>query len=148
MIELRCMRARAGKEEKAVVRRAVEAALEREGRPGADVGVLLTDDAGIWKMNRRYRNVDRPTDVLSFPSWEGSEEFLQPPDGALGDIAISLERARAQAAEYGHALSRELSFLAVHGTLHLLGYDHEDEAARAHMFARQAAILEEMGERR
>ena len=147
MIEMRSMRARAGKEEKAMVKRAVEAALKREGRADADVGVLLTDDAGIWKMNRAYRNVDRPTDVLSFPAWEG-EDFLQPPDGALGDIAISVERARAQAAEYGHALSRELSFLAVHGTLHLLGYDHEDEDARAHMFARQAAILEEMGERR
>ena len=87
--------------------------------------------------------MDRPTDVLSFPAAEGGE-FPAIPDSFLGDIAISLPRAEAQAEEYGHSLLRELSFLAVHGTLHLLGYDHMTDEDRAEMFARQNEILEKM----
>jgi len=121
---------------------AVAAALEYEGARGS-VAVLVTDDEGIHRLNRDYRGVDRPTDVLSFPSAEGENV---PADGDfLGDIAISLERAKEQAAEYGHTLKRELSFLAVHGTLHLLGYDHMDEAARGEMFSIQEKILNKMG---
>jgi probable rRNA maturation factor len=121
---------------------AVTAALEYEGARGS-VAVLVTDDAGIHRLNRDYRGVDRPTDVLSFPSAEGESV---PADGDfLGDIAISLERAKEQAAEYGHTLKRELSFLAVHGTLHLLGYDHMDDAARGEMFSIQEKILNKMG---
>ncbi|HWQ59123.1 MAG TPA: rRNA maturation RNase YbeY [Clostridia bacterium] len=126
----------------AVLERAVRAALEYEGVSG-DVALLVTDDAGIHRMNRDFRGVDRPTDVLSFPSMEGGRVAA---DGDfLGDIAISIERALAQAEEYGHALERELTFLAVHGTLHLMGYDHMREADREEMFAIQDKILDKMG---
>ncbi len=125
----------------AVLERAVAAALAHEGIEG-EVALLVTDDAGIRQMNRDFRDIDRATDVLSFPAGEqGNGAFL-------GDIAISFERAAAQAAEYGHCLERELSFLAVHGTLHLMGYDHMEEAERLAMFAIQEKILEEMGMRR
>ncbi len=124
-----------------MIEAAVAAALKHEGREGT-VAVLITDNENIHVMNRDFRNVDAATDVLSFPSSEGEGV---PADGDfLGDIAISLERAREQAAEYGHSLKRELSFLAVHGTLHLLGYDHMEEAEREKMFALQEKILEEM----
>lgn len=121
---------------------AVAAALAHEGARGS-VAVLVTDDAGIHRMNRDYRGVDWPTDVLSFPSAEG--ESMPEDDDFLGDIAISLDRTREQAAEYGHTFKRELSFLAVHGTLHLLGYDHLDDVAREEMFSIQEKILEKMG---
>lgn len=111
------------------------------GDAQGEVALLVTDDAGIHRMNREFRGIDRATDVLSFPA--GEED-----GGFLGDIAISLERARAQAAEYGHPLARELSFLAVHGTLHLLGYDHIGEGERAEMFGIQEKILDKMGMKR
>lgn len=119
---------------------AVSATLIYEDAQG-EVALLVTDDAGIHRMNREFRGIDRATDVLSFPA--GEED-----GGFLGDIAISLERARAQAAEYGHSLARELSFLAVHGTLHLLGYDHIEEGERAEMFGIQEKILDKMGMKR
>lgn len=129
----------------AVLDAAVSAALAYEGAKGT-VAVLVTDDAGIHRMNREFRGVDRPTDVLSFPSAEGERV---PADGDfLGDVAISLERAAEQAGTYGHSLEREMSFLAVHGTLHLLGYDHMEDAARAEMFSIQEKILEKMGMKR
>lgn len=121
---------------------AAEATLAYEGAAG-DITISVVDDAAIHAMNREYRGVDRPTDVLSFPAAEG-EAFPVIPDAFLGDIAISLPRAEAQAEEYGHSLLRELSFLAVHGTLHLLGYDHMTDEDRARMFARQNEILEKM----
>lgn len=123
---------------KAVLERAVAAALAHGGTDG-EVALLVTDDAGIRRMNRNFRQIDRATDVLSFPAGEEGG------DGFLGDIAISLERAAAQAEEYGHSLERELSFLAVHGALHLLGYDHMEEAERLAMLAIQEKILDEMG---
>lgn len=126
----------------AVLINAAEAALAYEGVEG-DITILVVDDETIHEMNREYRNVDRPTDVLSFPDAEG-ETLLSIPDAFLGDIAISLPRAKAQAAEYGHSLLRELTFLAVHGSLHLMGYDHMTDADREEMFARQDRILEKM----
>lgn len=125
-----------------IIERAVGSALRYENRRG-DVTVLLTDDDTIHRLNASFRHVDRPTDVLTFPAWEG-EALAQLPDGYLGDIAISLPTALRQAAEYGHSLTRELSFLAVHGTLHLLGYDHMEQADADAMFALQDKILEEM----
>lgn len=121
---------------------AVAVALEYEGEAGT-VALLVTDDAGIRSLNRDFRAMDAPTDVLSFPSREGEREAVA--GDFLGDVAISLERAKAQAEEYGHSLKRELSFLAVHGTLHLLGYDHMDDAEREEMFTLQEKILDKMG---
>ena len=119
------------------------------------VHVLLTGDERIHEINREQRGVDRPTDVLSFPMFNYRPG--QPPaDGAdadpatgltpLGDMVISLERARAQAEEYGHPVERELCYLAVHSVLHLLGYDHMDEGEeKAQMRAREEAILGKLG---
>ena len=146
MIEVEITASGAPQNAEETICRAAKAALEHERRDG-DIGVLLTDDKTIHQMNRDFRHVDRPTDVLSFPSSEG-EQLMLPPSAYLGDIAISLETAERQAEEYGHSLARELSFLTVHGTLHILGYDHVDEAGREAMFALQTLILEEIGETR
>lgn len=126
-----------------IVSEAIEAALVHRERSGM-ITVTLVDDEAIHEINRSYRNVDRPTDVISFPSEEG-ESIAAIPDGFLGDIIISVPRARAQAEEYGHSFRRELSFLAVHGTLHLLGYDHMTEEEAKEMFGLQEDILKEMG---
>jgi probable rRNA maturation factor len=108
----------------------------------------LTDDAGIAALNREFRGVDASTDVLSFPQLEAAGPTPPVPADAplpLGDIVVSLQRAEAQAHEYGHARARELGFLLVHGLLHLLGYDHETPAEAATMQARQDAILHALG---
>ena len=126
-----------------LIRRAVEAALSSEHAAG-DVCVLVTDAEEIQGLNASYRNIDRVTDVLTFPAWEG-DAIACPPDGYLGDIAICLERAQEQAEEYGHSLERELAFLAVHGSLHLLGYDHMKPQDEQTMFAKQTEILNAMG---
>lgn len=130
-------------ETEALLAGTVRGALAAENRAGG-VTVLLTTLEGIHALNLDFRNVDAPTDVLTFPAWEG-ERLTAPPDGYLGDIAICVARATEQAAAYGHSLTRELAFLAVHGTLHLLGYDHMEPAEEAVMFNRQEAILNEMG---
>ena len=141
-----------------LLRRVISAALEAEGMDlPCEINVLLTDDEGIHQVNLDMRGVDRPTDVLSFPMFDLSpgekpgEEHEDPDTGLvpLGDMCISLERAAAQAEEYGHSVERELSYLAVHSVLHLLGYDHMDEGPmKAQMRRREEHILEELGIRR
>jgi probable rRNA maturation factor len=120
----------------------------REG----EVALSFVDDDEIHRLNREFRQVDRPTDVLSFPMRESAGEEPEivfdgddPLAGVLGDIVISLQRAKAQSEEYGHSLEREIGFLFVHGLLHLLGYDHDHEAAEQEMFAKQEAVLAEAG---
>lgn len=129
-----------------VGKQVAECVLEREGCPyEAAVSLLITDDEGIHEMNRKFRDTDKPTDVLSFPNldydrpgdFSKAEEMFadcfEPDSGVLnlGDIVISAERVRAQAEEYGHSLKREFAFLVAHSMLHLCGYDHmePDEAA-------------------
>ena len=128
----------------AAIRRAGQEALEAEGAQGGWFSVTVVDDGAIQALNREYRGLDRPTDVLSFPMEEG-EGILAAPDGFLGDIVISLPRAQAQAEEYGHSLLREVSFLTVHGALHLLGWDHMEQEEAGRMYARQEEILQNMG---
>ena len=135
---------------KLLMRRAVEASLAYEGFENAcQVSLTFTDDEGIRKLNESYRGIDRPTDVLSFPllDFEGGEEPpADEPQVALGDIVISLERAAAQAEEYGHSFEREAAFLCVHSMLHLLGYDHVNGGEEElDMRRRQRKILEKMG---
>ena len=119
-----------------------------------EVDVLFTGDEGIRQINLEQRGVDAPTDVLSFPMFDlepgeiPSVEDADPGTGLvpLGDMVISLERAREQAQEYGHPVERELSYLAVHSVLHLLGYDHMDEGEqKAQMRRREEAILSDLG---
>lgn len=108
---------------------------------GCEVSLTLTDNAQIWQLNRQFREVDRPTDVLSFPQYQAGERPL--PHSSLGDIVISLPKMAEQAAAYGHGQKRELIFLFVHGLLHLLGYDHEISAAEERrQFARQDEVLQ------
>lgn len=127
------------------IRAAITAALAHEGYVGrAEVSVTITDDEEIHILNNQYRGVDRPTDVLSFPLDEPDELGAGGDAAVLGDIVISLERAQAQAEEYGHSLRREVAFLTVHSVLHLLGYDHMTEEDENNMFARQREILDEM----
>lgn len=133
-------------EEKALIERACETALRSEGASG-DITVLVSTPERIRTLNRDFRNVDAVTDVLTFPATEG-ETVLCPADGYLGDIMICYDRARDQAQEFGHPLSRELAFLAVHGTLHIMGYDHMQPEEEAAMRQRQREILTEMGETR
>lgn len=133
-------------EERSLVERACETALKSEGASG-DITVLISTPERIRTLNRDFRNVDAVTDVLTFPAAEG-DSVLGPADGYLGDIMICYARAEEQAAEFGHPLSRELAFLAVHGTLHILGYDHMQPEEESVMRQRQREILEEMGETR
>lgn len=136
--------------------RAVEAALDAEGCPyEVEVSLLLTDNETIRKINKENRDVDRPTDVLSFPMNDfeipGNFDFLEdditafsPDTGELilGDIVISKEKVLSQAAEYGHSEEREYTFLIVHSILHLMGYDHIEEDDRILMEGRQREIMD------
>lgn len=128
---------------KMLVRESILAALQYEKvKESCEVSVTFTDNEGIRAINREYREIDAPTDVLSFPLFES--------DGAgtkmLGDIVLSLEKCRAQAEEFGHSFARECAFLTVHSTLHLLGYDHETgEEDEKDMRERQTAIVTAMG---
>lgn len=112
-----------------------------------EVSLVLTSDQEIQELNRTYRGIDRPTDVLSFPQEEGEGEWVAPPNGVrnLGDIVISYRRAEEQAEEYQHSLQRELGYLIAHGVLHLLGYDHETEAERQDMRQREEHALAAAG---
>ena len=144
-----------GEGRRAFLRRVIRAALAAEGIDfPCEVDVRLTDDATIHQINLDTRGVDRPTDVLSFPAFDLVPGELPGPEDAdpatglvpLGDMVISLERATAQAKEYGHSGRRELAYLTVHSILHLLGYDHLDEGPqKARMREREEAIMAELG---
>ena len=139
----------------ALIRKVIRTALAAEGVDfPCEVDVLLTDDAGIHTINREMRQVDRATDVLSFPEFDLTPGELPSPQDAdpgtglvpLGDMVISLEHVAAQAKEYGHPRRRELAYLVVHSALHLLGYDHLDEGPeKKQMRAREEAILASLG---
>ena len=130
---------------KMLLRRAILETLKHEEKQGSfEVSLTFTDNEGIHALNKEYRNVDRPTDVLSFPQID--YELGEEAEGMLGDIVLSLERAEEQANEFGHSFKRECAFLCVHSTLHLLGYDHElSDEDDADMRARQRAVMEKMG---
>lgn len=112
-----------------------------------EVSVVFADDTYIQQLNKQYRSKDQPTDVLSFALNEGEEPDIVdgPEETLLGDIVISLETAARQAGEYGHSADRELAFLTVHGMLHLLGYDHEQEEDRLEMRQEEEHILSLLG---
>lgn len=141
-------------------RQVIEQVLEEEGCPyETEVNLLLTSDEEIHRINLEYRQIDRPTDVLSFPqveyeapadfSWaEAHERDCFHPDSGellLGDIIVSLDKVKEQAEKYGHSVKREYAFLIAHSMLHLLGYDHMTEEDAARMEQKQSAILEQIG---
>ena len=114
----------------------------------AEVSVTITNDEKIHELNLQYRNIDRPTDVLSFALRESDEPeiiFDEAQPEILGDIVISIDRAKDQAIEYNHSLRREVTFLTVHGILHLLGYDHIEENDRLEMEAEQKFLMDQLG---
>jgi probable rRNA maturation factor len=135
-----------------IIRRCVEETLFAEGIDvPCEINVLVTNDKGIHAINKASRNIDAPTDVLSFPMFqlepgnppEDWEDYLDPETGLcpLGDMCISLERANAQAKEFGHSPKREVGYLTIHSMLHLLGYDHLDEGEmKAAMRSREEVI--------
>ena len=135
-----------------IITQCVEVVLEAEGvSVPCEINVLVTNDKGIHAINKASRDIDRPTDVLSFPMFslepgnlpEDWEEYLDPETGMcpLGDMCISLERAKAQAKEFGHSSRREIGYLTIHSVLHLLGYDHMDEGEqKKQMRGREEAI--------
>lgn len=138
-----------GDELRGLVTRALECAFEYEGVLGdGEVSVTFVSDAGIRRYNRDYRGIDRATDVLSFPQFEGGdiEDAFDGERYQLGDVVLSLERAAAQAELYGHGFEREVAFLCVHSALHLMGYDHElGEREEADMRRRQRDIMKLLG---
>jgi probable rRNA maturation factor len=121
----------------------IAATLALESREDAEVTLVVTDDDAVAALNRQYRAVDGPTDVLSFPAQEATPGFVSAPEAEayLGDIVIALPFTRRQAAELGRPLAAELRLLAVHGALHLLGYDHAEPDEEAAMWAKQDVIL-------
>ncbi len=144
----------------AAVRQVAEAVLSEEGCPyEVCVNVLLTDNAGIREMNRQYREIDSATDVLSFPNLdfrregvfeipkEREADYFDPDTDelVLGDIIISVDKVREQAAHYGHSEKREFAFLVAHSMFHLCGYDHMEEAEADRMEKKQEAVLNRLG---
>ncbi|MCL4257331.1 MAG: rRNA maturation RNase YbeY [Anaerolineales bacterium] len=124
------------------LKQAVQATLQHQRAPQAELTVVLTGDARLRALNRQYRGMDKPTDVLSFGD---IDQLSESGNLYLGDVVISVPRARAQAKAAGHSLHAELQLLAVHGALHLLGHDHASPAQRRKMWAAQDAILDELG---
>ena len=126
--------------------RAADVVGEVYGVENAELSVTLTDDEHIHALNKKFRDTDRATDVLSFAFRESDEpEVIGAEFEILGDVIISLERAKAQAEEFGHSFLREVVFLEVHGLLHLLGYDHVDDDERREMEAEQKFIMNKLG---
>lgn len=126
-----------------LLERAARATLTQQGQsPEADLSIVLTDDKRLRELNREYLAIDAATDVLSFPASESDPETGAP---YLGDILLSVPRARAQAKAAGHALEAEVQLLVVHGVLHLLGHDHAKPMEKARMWKAQAEIMAELG---
>lgn len=145
---------------KDIIEQVVLESLDYEQCPyEAEVNVVLTDNEEIQAVNKEYRGIDRPTDVLSFPMIdyeapsqfehveEAAEDYFNPETGELmlGDIMISVDKVEEQAERYGHSITRELAFLVAHSMLHLFGYDHMEEAERLEMEGKQTEILERRG---
>lgn len=144
-----------GEELTALIQKTVDESLKLEDmKIGCEVGISLVDDVGIKQLNKEFRNIDTPTDVLSFPMAEIIEGDIISTEGdfdheegllLLGDIVISLERAKRQAEDYLHTFEREVAFLTTHGVFHLLGYDHEDSAEEMRMLEKQEEVLSKLG---
>ena len=117
--------------------------IEKESLQNCSFSIIITDNTFIHKLNKEYRGIDRPTEVISF-ALEDSDDFEVTGLRVLGDIYICIDRMEEQAKEYGHSKMRELSFLTCHGLLHLLGYDHMEPADEKVMFGKQDKILEEL----
>ena len=126
-----------------VIKRVAEKALFIEKSENCELSVFLTDDENIQRLNNQYRGLDRPTDVLAFAMREGTDNHLN--NEILGDVVISIPRAKEQASVYGHSFEEEIALLVAHGILHLLGYDHEEKDDLLIMYQKQKEILQSLG---
>lgn len=131
-----------------LVRRCCNAVLRMENFQGAaEVSVTFANNEQIHELNKMHRNVDAPTDVLSFPMGEDGKYDIDPATNAkiLGDIVISMEKAVEQAERFGHTLQREVGYLTAHSMLHLLGYDHEEPLEKVHMREKEELVMTQLG---
>lgn len=124
------------------IKRYVKKCLKEENVKNARFSIILTTNEYIKELNTKYRNIEKETDVISFALEDEKKEKFFLKERVLGDIYISVDKAKSQSKEYGHSLNRELSFLAVHGLLHLLGYDHMEKEDEKIMFKKQELILD------
>ena len=130
------------------VEKVLYSAVEKEKLENVSFNLIIVDNKYIHELNKTYRHIDRETDVITFALEDENTIIIPDEERVLGDIYISIDRARQQAEEYGHSLLRELSFLAVHGFYHLLGYDHQTPEEEKVMFSKQEEVLEAYGIRR
>ena len=131
-----------------IVEKVLYKAMEKEKLNNTSFNVIIVDNNYIHELNRTYRHIDRETDVITFALEDEDTLVIGDKERILGDIYISIDRARSQAQDYGHSFLRELSFLAVHGFYHLLGYDHQTQEDEEVMFKKQEEVLESYGIRR
>ncbi len=129
-------------DEISVMRKYLDKCLLAEDVSNCYFNIIFVDNAKIKELNSKYRNIDKETDVISFALEDEKEENVFLEKRMLGDIYISIDKAKSQALEYGHSLTREISFLAIHGLLHLLGYDHMNKKDEEIMFGKQELILD------
>ena len=127
------------------VEKVLYSAIAKEKLENVSFNVIIVDNKYIHELNKTYRHIDRETDVITFALEDEDSVVIPDEERILGDIYISIEKARSQAEEYGHSLLRELSFLAVHGFYHLLGYDHQTKEEEEIMFGRQEEVLNAFG---
>ena len=130
------------------VEKVLYSAIKKEKLENVSFNLIIVDNQYIHELNKTYRNIDRETDVITFALEDEDTIILPNEERILGDIYISIDKAKAQSEEYGHSLLRELSFLAVHGFYHLLGYDHRTPEEEKIMFTKQEEVLEDYGIRR
>ena len=135
-------------EELETVKKVLDLAIKKEKLENVSFNLIIVDNKYIHELNKTYRDIDRETDVITFALEDEDSIIIPDNERILGDIYISIDKARSQAEEYGHSLLRELSFLAVHGFYHLLGYDHMTKEDEEVMFKKQEEVLEEYGIRR
>ena len=131
------------KKELKTVRKYLKKSLKLENIKNSSFNVIIVDNKTIKELNKNYRKIDKETDVISFALEDEKDEKFNSKKRVLGDIYISIEKAKDQALEYNHSLDRELAFLSVHGLLHLLGYDHMNKEDEKEMFEKQELILGE-----
>lgn len=127
------------------VEKVLYSAIEKEKLDNVVFNLIIVDNKYIHELNKMYRNIDRETDVITFALEDEDTIIIPDNERILGDIYISIDKAKSQAEEYGHSLLRELSFLAVHGFYHLLGYDHQTKEEEKIMFGKQEEVLESYG---
>lgn len=130
------------------VEKVLYSAMEKEKLVDTSFNLIIVDNEYIHELNKNYRGIDRETDVITFALEDEDTLIVGDNERILGDIYISIDRARSQAVDYGHSFLRELSFLAVHGFYHLLGYDHQTKEEEEVMFKKQEEVLESYGIRR